>query len=333
MTNNAIILTLAYPETVVRISDEWFLKYLHLIGVGKKNFVRAGHAALVLIHKETGHLEYFDFGRYISPLSTGRVRSKATDHELDFPLEPIIKDGNIENLEEILIFLATHPELTHGSGTMYASVCDAVNFESVKTFASSMQERHFIRYAVFAKKATNCARFVTDALIAGVTNPTIKKRLVKSKWFTPSTVGNVVFADTRDKVYQVSEDGKVGVFKSSARKLNRTLFLDRLKNHQPNLNGNLEPQHNPVKHEKAHWLPGIGSGAWFELYNLNRDLEYRFRRVSPYGNIDVDGVYKLLGRGFDIQSDYNFTHYSNCKHFHVKQNGKIFRFEFLRHHS
>lgn len=333
MVNNGIVLTLAYPETVVRISDEWFLKYLRYFGIGKKDYVRAGHAALVLIHKETGSLEYYDFGRYISPLSTGRVRSETTDHELGFPLQPIIKGGAIENLNELLIFLATHPKLTHGNGTMYASVCDAINFESVKAFISTMQDRHFIRYAVFAKKATNCSRFVTDALIAGVTNPVIKKKLLRSKWFTPSTIGNVVLASTKGDVFEVSDYGKIEVFKSSVRKLNRRLFLDRLKNHQPNLGGNLEPQHNSVKHDKAHWLPGIGSGAWFELYNLNHKFEYRFRRISPYGNIDVDGVYKLMASGFDIDSEYKFTHHSNCKCFHVKQNGNIFRFEFLRHYS
>jgi len=113
MLNNGIILTLAYPETVVMVSDECLLQHLHYFGIGKKNYVRAGHAALVLIHKESGALDYYDFGRYISPQSTGRVRSKETDHELDFPIKPVLKVGEIENLEELLIFLATHPKLTH----------------------------------------------------------------------------------------------------------------------------------------------------------------------------------------------------------------------------
>ena len=333
MSNTGFILTLAYPETVVMVSDEWFLKYLHYFGIGKKNYVRAGHAALVLIHKETGILEYFDFGRYISPLSTGRVRSKETDHELDFSIKPIIGDGGIKNLEELLIFLSTHPKLTHGYGTMYASVCDEVDFENTKSFIAEMQQRHFIRYAAFIKEATNCARFVTDALIAGVTNPSIKKKLIKSKWFTPSTLGNVVFADTKNKVYKLSEDGEISIFKSSVSTENKHLFLDQLKDHQPNLVGNLQPKPNCEKHEKAQWLSGIGGGAWFELYGLNHDFEYRFRRVSPDGHIDVDGIYRILNKGFDIHSNYYFTHYSNCKFFHVRQYDTDYRFEFLRKHE
>jgi hypothetical protein len=330
MLNNGIILTLAYPETIVMVSDEWFLQHLNYFGIGKKNYVRAGHAALVLIHKETGALEYYDFGRYISPQSTGRVRCKKTDHELDFPIKPNIKDGEIENLEELLIFLATHPKLTHGNGTMYASVCDEVNFENSKAFITSMQERHFIRYAAFIKDATNCARFVTDALIAGVTNISIRKKLIKSKWFTPSTLGNVVFADTNNKVYKLSETGKISIFKSSVSIENKRLFLDRLKSHHPNLVGNLQPKYDVDKHDKAQWLSGIGGGAWFELHDLNHEVEYRFRRISPYGQIDVDGIYGILRNGFEIHSNYAFTHHSNCKYFHVRQFDVDYRFEFLR---
>jgi len=330
MLNNGIILTLAYPETVVMVSDEWFLKYLRYFGIGKKNYIRAGHAALVLIHKEKGSFEYYDFGRYISPLYTGRVRGKVTDHELDFPLNPIIKNGNIENLEELLIFLATHPKLTHGYGAMYASVCDEVNFEHTKEHIMQMQDRQFIQYAAFKKKATNCARFVTDALIAGVTNPIIKKKLIKSQWFTPSTLGNVVIADTKNRVYKLSEKGEISIFKSSVSRENRRLFVDSLRDHKPNLVGNLHPKHNSEKHKKAQWLPGIGGGAWFELHYLNHNVEYRFRRISPYGYIDVDGIYEIKDEGFDISLDYDFTYHSNCEFFHVKQNDIVYRFEFLR---
>jgi hypothetical protein len=333
MSNNGIIITLAYPETVVMISDEWFLKYLHYIGIGKKNYVRAGHAALVLIHKVSESFEYYDFGRYISPLFTGRVRSKETDHELDFPLKVEIDQGNIKNLDELLVFLATHPKLTHGNGTLYASVCDEVHYESAKAYITSLLEQHFIRYAVFIKEATNCARFVTDALIAGTTNLSVKKKLIKSKWFTPSTIGNVVLANTKNKIYKISESGDISIFNSSIGKENMRLFLDRLKHHEHNLVGNLHPKYDVEKHEKAQWLSGIGGGAWFELFNLNHDVEFRFRRISPYGNIDVDGIYRILNKGFDIATEYEFTHYSNCKYFHVKQNDTMYRFEYLRKHE
>ena len=103
-------------------ADEWYSPYMRFFGIGKKNYVRAGHAALVLIHKATGMLEYHDFGRYITPEPNGRVRGKKHDRELDFPLQAEIVGGKIQNLNELLLLLASNPKLTHGDGKLIASV-------------------------------------------------------------------------------------------------------------------------------------------------------------------------------------------------------------------
>ena len=215
MNNTGIILTLAYPETIVMVADEWYSQYLRFLGVGKKNYVRAGHAALVLINKTTGILEYHDFGRYITPIPNGRVRGRDTDHELDFPIKAEIKEDEIQNLNGVLQFLATHPKLTHGDGKLIASVCNAIDYDKARSHITRMQNRHFIRYAAFIKDACNCARFVTDSLIASVTDFNIKKHLKKSKWFTPSTIGNVVIADTENHIFEFSVTGKVSEYQSS----------------------------------------------------------------------------------------------------------------------
>ncbi|UKM66276.1 hypothetical protein GSB9_02857 [Flavobacteriaceae bacterium GSB9] len=326
MNNTGIILTLAYPETIVMVSKEWFSPFLRYVGIGKKNYLRAGHAALVLINKETGLLEYHDFGRYITPEPTGRVRGKDTDNELDFPLKANIENGKISNLDEILRFLATNPKLTHGDGKLIASVCDAVDYKKARAHITQMQNKHFIRYAAFIKNACNCARFVTDSLIASVTDKTIKKKLEKSKWFTPSTVGNVVLATTENRVYEVSENGVISEFKESQTSVNIRCFLDQLKNHVPNFVGTLKPKFVDGLHDNAQWLSGIAAGAWFELYHNGHTVEYHFKRISPYGNIDVQDVFWIEDEGFDYFSEFEFVHYSNCKFFHVKQNGKVFRF-------
>ncbi|WP_248723771.1 DUF6695 family protein [Seonamhaeicola sp. ML3] len=327
MNNTGIILTLAYPETIVMVADEWYSPFLRYIGIGKKDYLRAGHAALVLINKETGVLEYHDFGRYITPEPTGRVRGRNTDNELDFPLKAEIENNEIKNLDEILEFLGTHPKLTHGEGKLVASVCNAIDYKKARVHISQMQDKHFIRYAAFIKDACNCARFVTDSLIAGLTDTVIKKRLVKSKWFTPSTVGNVVLADTQNKVYEVSESGVISEFTGSQRSENIRCFLDKLKDHKVNLFGTLKPKPNDEVHENGQWLSGIAAGAWFELHQTDNNMEYRFRRLSPYGNIDVDAIFKVEDDNFVYQESYEFVHYSNCKFFHVKQNGAIFRFD------
>ncbi|GAA4932313.1 hypothetical protein GCM10023314_00750 [Algibacter agarivorans] len=327
MDNTGIILTLAYPETIVMVSEEWFSPYLRFIGVGKKNYLRAGHAALVLIDKETGILEYHDFGRYITSEPNGRVRGSDTDNELHFPLKADIENNDIKNLDNILEFLGTHPKLTHGEGKLVASICNAVNYKKARTHITKMQEKHFIRYAAFIKDACNCARFVTDTLIASVTDSKMKKNLENSKWFTPSTVGNVLLADTENHPYEVSETGVISEFKGSQKSENVRCFLDKLKDHKVNFVGTLESKPVVDLHKKAQWLPGIAAGAWFELHKTGHNLEYHFKRISPYGNIDVHDRFIVEDDTFDYDLEFEFIHYSNCKFFHVKQSGKVFRFE------
>jgi hypothetical protein len=196
-----------------------------------------------------------------------------------------------------------------------------------------MQNRDFIRYAAFAKIACNCARFVTDALIASVTDSKMKKKLEDSKWFTPSTIGNVVIADTENFVYKVSDKGEIGEFDSTVSKENRRLFLDTLKGYNPSLIGTLEVKHNSVKAEHAQWLSGIAAGAWFEIYDLGNHSEYRFRRISPYGNVDCDGIYKVNDESFEIHSEYQFIQYSNCAFFHIEQGSRHYRFDFLENYE
>jgi hypothetical protein len=330
MTNSGIILTLAYPETIVMVADEWYSPFMRYLGIGKKNYVRAGHAALVLIDKATGVLEYHDFGRYITPIPNGRVRGRDTDHELEFPIKAQIKNDTIINLKDILEFLATNPKLTHGDGKLIASVCNVIDYDKARSHITRMQNRHFIRYAAFIKDGCNCTRFVTDSLIASVTDFKIKARLKKSKRFTPSTIGNVVIADTENHVYEVSETGKISEYQSSVQKDNRRYFLDRLKQYEPNFVGTLEPKHIEVKSHHAQWLDGIAAGAWFELYITDVIHEYRFRRVSPHGNIDVDGLYKVDKECFKYEETYRFVHYSNCAFYHIEQQETIYRFDLIR---
>ncbi|BAO76240.1 DUF6695 family protein [Winogradskyella sp. PG-2] len=331
--NDAFILTLAYPETIVSHAEEWYSKFLRFLFVGSKKHVRAGHAALVLINKKTGVLEYHDFGRYITSSPNGRVRGRETDFELNFPIKAEIEKDKIQNLDDILKFLATHPKLTHGDGHLYASVCNRVNYDLARTHITEMQHHDFIRYAAFIEIACNCARFVTDALIASATHSNIRKRLKNSKWFTPSTIGNVIIADTENFVYVVSEVGEINEFDSTVSRENRRLFLDTLKGYNPSLVGTLKPKHNEVKAEHAQWLSGIAAGAWFEIYDLDSKTEYRFKRVSPYGNIDCDGIYKLNTEGFDINLEYQFIHYSNCAFFHIEQGSTQYKFDFIKNYE
>jgi hypothetical protein len=328
MNNSGIILVLAYPDTVVRTSEEWYSPYLRFMGMGTKNYIRAGHAALVLIEKSTGKLAYYDYGRYVTKLSYGRVRSKERDRELDFPLKAMIRNGEIVNLDELLHFLANNPKLTHGEGKMLASVCDQIDYEAANNYIQYCLREGSTNYAAFIKNASNCARFVTDTLIASITNSNIKKQLKKSTRFTPSTVSNVVLANATKTCYEIIGDD-ICTFTSTSRKETIRCFLDRLKEHQPNLQGNMESKKLSMLSKDAQWLSGIGSGVWFEIEKLpGITYCYRIRRISPYGNIDVDGIFKVNDPQFDLEQPYEFVYDSNCSYCSILQNDVVFYFAF-----
>ncbi|OBQ54669.1 hypothetical protein VQ01_11015 [Tamlana sp. s12] len=327
MVNTGIVITLAYPDTVVRLPKEWYAPYLRFFGIGTKNYVRAGHAALVLVEKETGALDYYDFGRYIVPAPFGRVRSYETDNELEMPFKAEMEKGVIKNLDDILKYLVTHPKITHGEGAMLASVCSSVDYNKARSFILNLQGQNAVRYAAFKREASNCARFVADTLLASVTDARIRKQLKKMQRFTSSTVGNVLLSDTEDAIFKVSENGDISKFKGSQKSENLRCFLDRLKGFQPNLKGNLLSKEVEDISEKAQWLSGIGGGAWFELHKTDDDSNFRFRRISPYGRVDCDAYFQVDKKTFCYDSDYEFMPFSNCKSFQVKQNSSVYRFE------
>ncbi|WP_274475314.1 DUF6695 family protein [Mangrovimonas aestuarii] len=326
MENSGLMIVMSYPETVVMVADEWYSSYLKYFGIGKKDYVRAGHAALVLIDKSTGELEYHDFGRYITPEPFGRVRGKDTDCELDFPLKAELNGDEIVNLTKLLVFLATHPKLTHGDGRLIATVCTAIDYREARKHITDQQHKHFIRYAAFIKDASNCARFVTRALIASVTDEKIKRKLIASTRFTPSTVGNVLNSCTGNPIYEVSPLGEISELNQSLFTINRLCFLDKLEDYVPALIGTMYPKRVDSLHPHAQWLSGIAAGAWYELYETDMEMEYLFRRVSPHGNVDVHDRYLVENDLFDYSKKYDFIQYSNCSFFHILQGDVVYRF-------
>lgn len=331
MNNTGLMIVLAYPDTVVMVADEWYSPMLQFIGVGKKNYVKAGHAALVLINIETGFLEYHDFGRYITPEPNGRVRGLQTDHELDFPFKAELEGDTIKNLDRILLYLANNPKKTHGDGKLIASVCTKINYQKAKDHIEKLMQKGSFRYAAFKKESSNCARFVTSTLIASVTDKKILKSLNNSLLFTPSTVGNVVRANTEDQVFEVIDDS-IFEFNSTVFKENFRCFLDKIPDHEYQVIGTLKPKEVNGLEEKAQWLSGIAAGAWFEISKTEIYIEehYRIRRISPHGNIDVDGLYKVDCISFNLDEVFEFVHDSNCHYCHIVQNEKRYKFEFVK---
>jgi len=307
------IIVLAYPDTFVKISDEWQCKLFPLVGLGTWDYMKAGHAAIILIENKTGKANYYDFGRYVTPKGYGRVRSEKTDAELKIPFKAkLIGNGPLENLNEFLIWLDANPQKTHGEGRLLASVCEDINFDKAEKYVQELQQRGSVPYKAFKNEGSNCARFVTETILESTKNKDIIKALNRNKRFTPSTVGNVEKA-SNTIVYEVFE-GAVKKFNGSALKENLTNYFYRKKKSKS------ENVFLPEISKFAQKLEGTGSSAWFEIELLeNEKNQYRIQRYNDLHQIDYVGVFIALDN-FDIEKPFQFTYDSHCEFCHIIQN-------------
>ncbi|MEZ4875583.1 MAG: DUF6695 family protein [Flavobacteriaceae bacterium] len=320
LKNTGKIVVLAYPDTFVKMSDEWICKFLPLVGLGTKEYIKAGHAAQVIIHKESGKAHYCDFGRYITPKGYGRVRTAQTDAELEIPFEMQFNtEGNLTNLDQLLLWLEANPEKTHGEGRLIASVCEPVDFEKAYDFVCNLQNKGSIPYGAFHKKGSNCARFVTDTILAATAEPKIHKALKFNKKFTPSGIGNVEKAGLGN-VFEVF-NGAIKPFEGSA-------FKENLKNyfHKKKITDAEKATFFEV-HESLQKLEGIGSSAYFELVDETALPKHHFRikRYNDHLKEDFDGVY--FSKEFNASKPFQFTYDSHCGQCHVVQEGNIVKLE------
>jgi hypothetical protein len=326
MTSTAFVIPLAYPDTVVMVSNEWYVKNLHYMGVGKRNYVKAGHAALVLIEKKTGYIEFFDFGRYITPRHYGRVRSERTDHELQIPLKAEIIDGVLRNKDAIFKFFASHPKLTHGEGRLIASCCDEIDYNKAKTYINKFQDEGFVYYAAFKKKGSNCARFVTDVIMASTTSVVKLKKLKGTRIFTPSPIGNVLAVKGSEGAFEISQKGEVKPFNKSKQQEILNCFLSKISDCKSDLKGTLQAIPFDCLSNDSQWLPGVGAGAWFELFKTEFEDQYWFKRTSSFGTVDVEAKFVVDDTSFRIDLPYQFTYNTNCNHIEIRQNKQLFQF-------
>ncbi|WP_432411658.1 DUF6695 family protein [Rasiella sp. SM2506] len=328
MKHTGKLIILAFPDTFVTMSTEWICKVLPLVGLGTKEYIKAGHAALVLIENETGKVRYFDFGRYVTPKGHGRVRSASTDAELHMPMTAQLSaDHTLQNLDEILVWLDANPQKTHGEGRLLASVCDAIDYAKAEAYILELQKRGSIPYGVFGKTGSNCARFVTDTILASTNDKKIIKALNFNKKFTPSTVGNVEKANTLQEAFQV-RDGKVELFEGSALKENLTNYFHKKKTESTTAALMATTERTFSKKFQFQKLSGTGSNAWFEIVATDLPAHhFNIKRYNDLGELDYNGVY--ISTKFNFSLPYQFTYDSHCEFCTIVQNGEKIKLESL----
>lgn len=320
--NTGIIIPIAYPDAFVRYSEVGFQKHiLSSIGVGRNGFVKAGHALLLLINKKTGYVQYFDFGRYVTPPGYGRVRSAITDVELEIPIKAKFDTSfRLINLKEILIWLEAYPEKTHGEGKMVASISDNIDYDKAHNYLLSLQNQGSIPYKTFGNIGSNCSRLVTDTLLQGTTSKTVYNPLKRNNKFTPSPLGNVKYGATTKIMFEV--------FKGEFKEYRKSILRENLINFFTPNSLTSEVVQLPNKINEAQLLEGVGASAYFEVEYSNNN-EYKIKRYNSKFEKDFEGFFIVDKSGFDIYKDYQFVYDCNCNYCHIKQEQIIYRFDLI----
>ena len=209
-------IVIAWPECTAR-GDESILILLRKAGIIKNLNMRVGHAAICLINPQTAEVLYYDFGRYITPRGYGRARSKYTDPTLVLETRATFdEDKNLTNVEDIAQELGAKSKYTHGAGPMVFSVSKTINFAKAKAYADEMVMRGYFPYNGLDKSASNCARYVTEAMKAANEDGTVGSKLKYPLTVRPTPLYNVVAASTEDSIYSF-EGGTLQFMKKSRR--------------------------------------------------------------------------------------------------------------------
>lgn len=321
---DGVILVLSYPDTVVRPAySEFSSKIWPFFGVGGKDAVQAGHAALLLINKNNGDVDYYDFGRYITSFGYGRVRSKLTDVELEVPVKAVFKNKKLVNINQLLLWLDQHPEKTHGEGRLVASINNSINYNKALAFVNSLINKKEIPYGAFVKNGSNCARFVTDTVINSCEQKRVRTKLKASNIFTPSPIGNAIKGNDDNEIFIVENSKVLTYTNRSIVKEYAACFFKKIEV-EVNLKGTELPNREVFDLEGGTWLGGIGSGAWFKVTEYLEDNNYSVCRYTSKGLKDFEGVFKIETPGFSLGKSYTFLHPSNCLEMYLVQDDEYY---------
>jgi len=156
---NDLALVLAWPDVTARGDERWYM-WLKKMGIVKNLNFKVGHAAIILISRDSGEACYYDFGRYITPRGYGRARSAFTDPALRLhtvcQVEGAGDETRVVNLPELLEELEANNVYTHGDGVLYCSLAPHISFYKARLSADAQCLEGCVIYSAFAKGNNNC---------------------------------------------------------------------------------------------------------------------------------------------------------------------------------
>lgn len=332
---NDIAIPISWPDKTA-LGDEKWMRFLKRIGIVKNLHFKVGHAAILLIEKNSGRVRYFDFGRYLCPRGYGRARSALFDPRLELVTRAhITPTGDIQNMKEILEELCAKENATHGGGRTVFSLCKQVSYSKCTAYAEKLVAAGPILYGALAKNNNSCSRFVAQILTEGMeADDRRRRKILYPECLKASPTSNVVNATINGEIFcyehgelkrwkMLRKDSLVFQFgllkdnftKSGAKKLGA--------DHTPGMvEAPPRPSFLPVD---TQWVGGIGEGAWFGLEQLQGNGTFIIRKYAASGTLEYE-VRTTCIQNFRIDLPYTFTPNFLFSSYSVLQNDNLYIF-------
>ncbi len=326
---NDIAIPLAWLDQTAR-GDELWMSFFKKLGVVKNLNFKVGHAAIVLVERKSGLIKYYDFGRYIVPRGYGRARSAEFDPRLKIDTKAQFdENGELQNLNAILLELRAKEAATHGGGKLLCSVSYHISFEKAVKFAEDLVDQGPILYGALAARNNSCSRYVAQILVEGM-EPGDKRiqKILYPENIKASPTSNVVNAVEDNEIVvlerNVIEKWKLNRWESLKFQiglLKPNFFSSHAKSlPDDNILGYIDEPFKPIHvPEQATWLGGLGEGSWF--YLQENTFGYEIRKYNAKGETEYQ-VMAQADEDLDMEKPFEFSYHVHYHKHIIKQNQK-----------
>ncbi len=289
---NDFLIPMGFPNWKIYLPDQWYKPILQRLGFNKDGLTGLGHSLIVMVNAEDGEIVYADFGRYCVAPTMGRARMYIEDPLLKVPFKAIIKDGQIENILEIVKWVYDAFNIHMSGGPLIYKVLGNASFDKSFALAKEFCEKGFMHYNIFGKKNSNCSRFVRSVLIEG-RRPGSLDFAFRFGLITPTPVDNVFLLD-RHRSYQVYENEKNHEVPQK--------FLDHIRFY--------DGKRNPGYYDKVfkeypdrQWVDCEGIGAYFK-YEVLSTTRMQLTKFDFMSNLEWSRSFKVESGNLDINKLY-----------------------------
>jgi len=324
-------IVVVWPDTTIPGINSWYEPLLLFMFFGRRYGYKCGHTAILLISSETREIQFYDFGRYITPKSKGRLRGNITDPLLIFPFKAkLSEDGELQNQNQILDHLYTLGATYNNGRRICSPKPYRINFKKADERIIQFRNMGIVPFGPFYLRGSNCSRFVNRILYEGSCNSYDKWLLQFVLIVIPTPYGNVWPITSKGSVLMKNEEGiassKLTIWQVISAVF--TMISFSFYNGPKEIEKEIEiaPDSKQI---------GFGkTGAWFTIEKHVTDLEeglYGIKRYyadkHPYGQ----GIYDVSPDGFDIEQSFEITFPSHSSECSVIQNGVVFKFRVVKY--